>query len=65
MSSGYSNINVDEYKHYNYEEVNSNQSRKHRSEAALHSNDHDPYGHTRNIVEKLANSEKDKRETKK
>lgn len=67
MSNTDSTINVDEYEHYNYEEVNSNRSGKHRSktEAALHSNKHDPCGHTRKIVEKLANSEKNKRDTPK
>lgn len=67
MSTGESTINIDEYEHYNYEEVNSNRSGKNRTktEAALHSNKHDPCGHTRKIVEKLANSEKNKRESKK
>lgn len=67
MSTAESNINIDEYEHYNYEEVNSNRSGKHRSktEAALHSNKHDPCGHTRKIAEKLANTEKNKRELKK
>jgi len=64
---GESNINIDEYEHYNYEEINSGKGGKNRSktEAALHSNKHDPCGHTRKIVEKLVNTERNKREVKK
>lgn len=67
MSTAASNVNVDEYEHYNYEEINNGRSGKNRTktESALHSNKHDPCGHTRKIVEKLANTERNKRETKK
>lgn len=66
MSTAETTINVDEYEHYNYEEVNTKSGKNRtKTEAALHSNKHDPCGHTRKIVEKLANSEKNKRETKK
>lgn len=66
MSSSESNTHIDEYEHYNYEEITGNRSGKNRTkqEAALHSNKHDPCGHTRKIVEKLANSERNKREKK-
>lgn len=64
---GESNINVDEYEHYNYEEINSSKGGKNRTKAEtqLHSNKHDPCGHTRKIVEKLVNTERNKREVKK
>lgn len=59
-----STINPDDYM---FDEISTGRSGKNRSktEAALHSNKHDPCGHTRKIVEKLHNAEKNKRESKK
>lgn len=65
-NAGETNINVDEYEHYNYEEIGG-KGGKHRTKAEtqLQTNKHDPCGHTRKIVEKLANTERNKRECKK
>lgn len=65
MSSNASTI-TDEYEHYNYEEINCGRGGKNRTktEVALNSNKHDPSGHTRKIVEKLVNTERNKREKK-
>jgi len=57
---------IDEYEHYNYDQekfVNSGHSGKQRSkkEAAEHTNQHDSSGHTRKIVNKLVNTETNKK----
>lgn len=66
MSTTESKTNIDEYEHYNYEEISSGRSKNRtKTESALHSNRNDTCGHTRKIVEKLANSERNKRENKK
>lgn len=59
-----STINPDDYM---FEEITCGRSGKNRSktEAALYSNKHDPCGHTRKIVAKFHNSEKNKRVVKK
>lgn len=66
MSAGVSQIIDDDYEHYNYEDIRCGNSGKNRSklEAALHTNQNDPCGHTRKIVNKLHNTLK-KRELKK
>ena len=59
-----STINPDDYM---FDEISCSRGGKNRSktEAAQHSNWHDKCGHTRKIVEKLQNTEKNKREGKK
>lgn len=61
-----STINPDDYM-FDESVLSNSRGGKNRSktEAALHSNKHDPCGHTRKIVEKFHNSEKNKREAKK
>jgi nuclear protein 1 len=61
-----SDSKVDEYEEYNYDQdkyVNSGHSGKQRSkkEAAEHTNQHDPSGHSRKILNKLENTEKNKK----
>lgn len=67
MSAGDSTIDIDEYEQYNYEEFNNGRGGKNRTkvEQQQNSNRHDPCGHTRKILEKLVNTEKNKREEKK
>jgi len=56
---------LDEYDEYNFEcdkYVNtSSGKRRSKKEAAEHTNHFDPSGHTRKIVEKLINTEKNKK----
>ncbi|XP_077286048.1 uncharacterized protein LOC143911155 [Arctopsyche grandis] len=62
--------NYDEYEHYNYEvekHVHSAHSGKQRTkkEVNVHTNHHDPSGHSRKILTKLVNTEQNKKtETK-
>lgn len=67
MSAGESRIKIDEYEHYNYEDIRCGKGGKNRTktESLKYTNQHDTCGHTRKIVEKLANSERNKREIKK
>lgn len=64
--SSYSSIDLGEYEHYNYDDNPAGKCGKNRSklESALHTNQNDPCGHTRKIVEKLHNSELKKRSKK-
>lgn len=64
-----SNQDYEKYEQYEFENdkhMYSGHSGKQRSkvEVAQHSNHHDPNGHTRKIVTKLQNSEKNKKEAK-
>lgn len=56
---------IEEYEFEHDKQMFSGHSGKQRtkSEAEKHSNHHDPSGHTRKILTKLQNSEKNKKET--
>jgi len=63
-----SETHFDEYEHYNFEVdkyVNAGHSGKQRSkkEASEHTNHFDPCGHSRKIVEKLVNTEKNRKKS--
>lgn len=66
MSSSSSSIDL-QYEHYSWAENPAGKCGKNRSklESALHTNQRDPCGHTRKIVQKLHNSEVKKRTSKK
>lgn len=69
MSSNKEQADFEKYEQYEFENdkhMFSGHSGKQRSKAevAAHSNHHDPSGHTRKIVTKLQNSEKNKKEAK-
>lgn len=62
-----SESHMDEYEHFNFDQdkhLYSGHSGKQRTkkEASEHSNHFDPSGHTRKIVNKLQNTEKNKKE---
>jgi len=64
--SNTSEKHFDEYEHYNYDQekyMNAGHSGKQRSkkEASEHTNHFDPSGHSRKIVNKLANTEQNKK----
>lgn len=61
-----SSIPVDDYEHYNYEEF-PGKGGKHRSKVEIEKNTNKPdtCGHTRKILQKLVNTEHNKREIKK
>jgi len=65
-----SESHLDEYEHYNYDQdkyVNNGHGGKQRSkkEVSEHTNHTDPCGHTRKIVNKLANTETNRKVTNK
>lgn len=63
MSAGESYMKTDEYDEYNYGEFGG-KGGKHRTkaEAKIRTNLNDTCGHTRKIVTKFANSQRNKRE---
>lgn len=63
-----SEAHFDEYEHFNYDydkHIYTGHSGKQRSkrEAAMHTNNFDPNGHSRKILTKLVNTEHNKKET--
>lgn len=63
-----SEAHFDEYEHYNFDAdkyINAGHSGKQRSkkEASEHTNHFDPCGHSRKIVEKLVNTEKNRKKS--
>jgi len=61
-----SESHFDDYEHYNYDQekyMNAGHSGKQRSkkEAAEHTNHNDPSGHSRKILNKMENTEKNKK----
>lgn len=67
MSASEARIKLDEYEYYNYDDIRCVKGGKNRTKAegGKYTNHHDTCGHTRKIAEKLANSERNKREIKK
>jgi len=66
--TGQAEGHFDEYEHYNYDQekyMNAGHSGKQRTkkEAAEHTNHFDPSGHSRKILNKLENTEKNKKPT--
>ena len=62
-----SESHFDEYEHYNFDQdkqIYSGKSGKQRSkkEASEHTNHNDPSGHSRKLVNKIQNTEKNKKE---